>query len=151
MIRLSRQSDYGVLLLGLFAKAPRGTILSCRDLVEQSHLAAPMVAKVLKLLTRGGILKSVRGIHGGYSLTRSPEQISVGCIIEALEGPVSVTDCAPRESQHLCAQERWCPVKSSWRRLNDAIFLALNRVTLAEMTCPVGDPVGAFNGQSATR
>lgn len=151
MIRISRQTDYGVLLLGLFAKAPVGAVLSRRDLVEQSHLASPMVAKVLKLLTRSGILKSMRGIHGGYCLARLPEHITVGAIVQALEGPLHITDCAPETAKHTCAQERWCPVKSSWRRLNDAITLALHRVTLAEMTCPVGDPVGAFSGVGSPR
>lgn len=150
MIRISRQTDYGVLLLGLFAKAPVGAVLSRRDLAEESGLASPMVAKVLKLLARGGILESERGIHGGYRLARLPERITLGDVIQALEGPVRVTDCSPA-GRGACAQERRCPVKSSWRRLSDAIRASLDRVTLAEMTCPVGDPVGAFSGQARPR
>ena len=146
MIRLSKQADYGILLLGHFAKGAEGTTWSARELAEKAHLSPAMVAKVLKMLTRSGLLESVRGVRGGYRLTRQPEEITVGQIIVAMDGPIAVTECAPEDPVDSdCAQEPWCPVRGSWKRLNDAISDALDRVTLAEMTCPVADPVGSFS------
>lgn len=147
MIRISKQADYGILLLGHFAKGTDGTTLSARELSDRTHVAPPMASKVLKLLARGGLLESVRGVNGGYRLTRPPETITVGQIIVATDGPIAVTECAPEEpTESDCAQEPWCPVRGSWQRLNDAIRDALDRVTLADMTCPVADPVGSFAG-----
>ncbi|MAG56146.1 MAG: SUF system Fe-S cluster assembly regulator [Planctomycetes bacterium] len=147
MIRISRQADYGLLLLGCFAKVPERATFSARELADQSHAPLPMVSKVLKLLTRASLLESTRGAHGGYRLTRPPESVTVGEIIVACDGPISVTECAPDEpTTSNCAQEPFCPVAGSWQRLNDAIRDALDRVTLAEMTCPVADPVESFSG-----
>jgi FeS assembly SUF system regulator len=147
MIRISKQADYGILLLGHFAKEPEETVLSARELADRAHVAAPMASKVLKMLARAQLLESVRGVHGGYRLERAPEDITIGEIIVATDGPIAVTECAPEEpAASDCTQEPWCPVRGSWQRLNDAIRDALERVTLAEMTCPVADPVGSFAG-----
>jgi len=154
MIRISKQADYGILLLGHFAKGAGGTTWSARELAERSRLSSAMVSKVLKMLTRCGLLESARGVRGGYRLTRPPEEVTVGEIIEACDGPITVTECATETSDSTdnsdCAQEPWCPVRGSWKRLNDAIREALDRVTLAEMTCPVADPVGSFAGLDGT-
>jgi len=145
MIRISKQADYGILLLGHFAKESEGTTLSARELADRTHMAPSMASKVLKMLARAGLLESVRGVNGGYRLSQPPQAITVGEIIVACDGPIAVTDCAPEEpDEGDCAQEPWCPVRGSWRRLNDAIRDALDRVTLAEMTCPVADPVESF-------
>lgn len=150
MIRISKQADYGILLLGHFAKGAEGTTLSARELAERSHMSAAMVSKVLKMLTRSGLLESARGVRGGYRLTRPPEEVTVGEVIVACDGPIAVTECAPEEPEASdCAQEPWCPVRGSWQRLNDAIRDALDRVTLADMTCPVADPVGSFSGNES--
>ncbi|MAB87873.1 MAG: SUF system Fe-S cluster assembly regulator [Planctomycetes bacterium] len=147
MIRISKQADYGILLLGHFAKEPEETVLSARELATRTHVAAPMASKVLKMLARSELLESVRGVHGGYRLKRGPEDITIGQIIVATDGPIAVTECSPEEFEVSdCTQEPWCPVSGSWQRLNDAIRGALDRVTLAEMTCPVADPVGSFAG-----
>jgi len=147
MIKISRQADYAILVLGHFAKVAGGVTFSARELAERTRVGLPMVGKVLKLLARYGLLTSVRGAHGGYRLSRPPEEITVGEIIVALDGPIAVTECAPEQPMATdCVHEPYCPVSGSWQRLNDAIRNALDRVSLAEMTCPVADPVGAFAG-----
>lgn len=147
MLRISKQADYGLLILGHFAKEPGETVLSARELAERTHVPPPMASKVLKTLARAGLLESVRGMHGGYRLTRPPEDVTVGAVIVAADGPIAVTVCAPGDhAVSECPQEPWCPVRGSWQRLNDAIREALDRVTLAEMTCPVANPVNSFAG-----
>jgi FeS assembly SUF system regulator len=96
----------------------------------------PVVSKVLKLLTRSGLLSSQRGIKGGYGLARRPEHITVAEIIRALEGPIAVTECSDRLHGD-CELELRCPVRANWHLINRTIHEALEKITLAEMAQPL--------------
>lgn len=146
MIRITRQADYGIVLLTQFARS-NGRVFSARELAHSSQVPLPMVSKILKLLVQAEILHSTRGVRGGYQLARGPESITVGRIIVALDGPVAITDCTS-SLPTTCGIESACPVSHSWQRINHAITDALERVTLAEMTCPVGNPLNAFQGSA---
>ena len=92
------------------------------ELAERSHIPAPTVAKLLKTLTRGGLLESTRGAHGGYRLVRAPAQVSVAEVIRALEGPIGVTECSIHEGS--CGIESQCGTRNGWRLINgDAKFI----------------------------
>lgn len=135
MIRISRMTDYGIVLLTHFARHPKEQTHNVRDLAAETRLPLPTVSKILKTLTRSGIVQSHRGVKGGYRLTRAPEAISVAEIIAALDGPIAITDCTTG-SAGLCELERLCPVSANWQRINRAVREALERVTLAEMAQP---------------
>ena len=139
MIRITKQSDYGIVLMTTLAAAPQ-ELHNAAALAAETQLPAPTVSKILKLLARGGLLESHRGVKGGYSLARRPEAITVAEVISALEGPIAVTECiedAPGE----CVQEPFCAVRGNWQRINLAIREALEAITLAEMTAPVAQLV----------
>lgn len=135
MLRITKQTDYGIVLLTHMAGDPK-RLANAPDLALEANLPQPMVAKILKLLARAGILESHRGVNGGYCLSRSPEELSVAAVIGALEGQIAITECTDDEPG-LCAQEMVCPVRSNWNRINLAIQEALGRISLAEMTGPV--------------
>jgi FeS assembly SUF system regulator len=134
MLRLSKLADYGVLLMAQLGRDPGGTTHNARELAAQTGLPSPMVAKVLKTLTREGLLVSHRGAHGGYSLARPPQQISVAKIIAALEGPVSLTQCGTGPGS--CEHEPSCHVRTPWERIHRAVTDTLERVTLADLIHP---------------
>jgi FeS assembly SUF system regulator len=136
MIRITRMTDYGIVLLTYFARSPEEALHSARDLAREAHLPLPTVNKVLKTLTRHGLLESHRGVKGGYTLSRRPEEISVAEIITATEGPVAMTECTV-DTPGACDHESECPVSDNWQRINQAIQEALGGITLAEMTRPV--------------
>lgn len=134
MIRITRITDYGIVLMSHLAMAPE-RLYNAPDLAADARLPLPMVSKVLKQLSRAGLLESQRGVHGGYALARPAEAISVVEIIGALEGPIAMTECidgAPGDCEH----EPSCPVRSNWHRINQAIREALDGITLAEMSHP---------------
>ena len=135
MIRMTRLADYGIVLLTYFARDPDKTMHNSRDVAAAARLPLPTVNKILKALTRKGLLVSHRGVKGGYSLARRPEEISVADIITATEGPVALTQCT-QSLPGLCVQESCCPVHGNWQRINDAIRLALESVKLSEMARP---------------
>ena len=91
-----------------------------------------MVGKVLKTLTRGGLLESRRGAQGGYTLALAPEAITIAGIVQALEGPIGITDCSPG-GERACGYEERCTVRGPVIRLNAVIRQALEDVTLAEI------------------
>ena len=140
MIRMTRLTDYGILLLTLFARDPRRPMRSARDLAEESRLPRPTVSKVLKVLARNGLLEAHRGVKGGFTLARRPEEVTVADVVSALEGPIGVTECTAHAGR--CGLERICVVRSNWRTINRAVIEALRKVTLAEMARPAaGIPV----------
>ena len=132
MLRITRQTDYAIVLLAHFAAAPQGTVKNAPDLALEGHLPAPMVSKILKLLARASLLHSHRGATGGYSLARRPDEISVAQIVVALEGPIAMTECLTGEPG-VCAIEHSCPSRPNWTRINHAIEAALTEVRLSDI------------------
>lgn len=132
MLRISKLTDYAIVVLTRMAQEPQGRHNAAR-LAADVRIAPPTVSKILKQLTRGKLVVSYRGAHGGYALSRSPEAISVADVIDAMEGPISLTECA--EATGNCAQEPVCSVRGNWQWINRAIRVALESVTLAEMVC----------------
>lgn len=133
MLRLSKMTDYGTVVLAHMAIRP-DAVHTAADVAAATHVAAPTVSKLLKLLTRGGILLSQRGANGGYSLARPPAEISAVNIIDAIEGDFSITECSSDHSQ--CDLEANCGVGLAWQRVNRAIRDALEHVTLTELAAP---------------
>jgi FeS assembly SUF system regulator len=136
MIRLSRLSDYGIVLMACLAEQPAESQLSAREIAERTQLPLPVVSKILKALTREGLLHSQRGPLGGYSLARRPDHINVVEMITALEGPIGLTECTLHPGQ--CLQEASCHVRKPWQQINQVVRSALARVTLAQLASPAG-------------
>jgi FeS assembly SUF system regulator len=130
MLRISRLTDYATVLLAALASEPQ-RVQTAASLAEQTRVAAPTVSKLLKQLHRAGLVTSTRGLHGGYQLARPAAQISAAAILDALEGPVALTDCAAGHGQ--CEIEESCRVGRVWQRLNLAIRRALYEVSLAQL------------------
>ena len=137
MIRLTRISDYGIVLMTQLAARGDHAPSNARQVAAAAGLPLPVVRKILKVLTREGLLASHRGSKGGYSLARSPEQISAAEMIAALDGPIGLTECAVHPGQ--CEQEPSCHVREPWKRINAVVHHALNSVTLAELARPALD------------
>jgi FeS assembly SUF system regulator len=134
MIRITKQTDYGIVLLTHLAAQPLRHV-NAPELAGETQLPVPMVSKILKVLVREGLLLSNRGVKGGYSLARRPDEITMAEIIAALEGPIALTECIVVSSD--CSHEQLCPVRSNWQRINDAVREALDGITLAEMATPL--------------
>ncbi|MDM4770981.1 SUF system Fe-S cluster assembly regulator [Solimonas sp. SE-A11] len=133
MLKLSKLADYATVVMTLIAAEP-ARVHTGVELAERSHIPAPTVAKLLKTLTKGGLLESSRGAHGGYRLVRAPGLISVAEVIRALEGPIGITECSIHEGS--CGLESQCGTRHGWRLINTAIRQALEAVTLDQLAAP---------------
>ncbi|HEX8987293.1 MAG TPA: SUF system Fe-S cluster assembly regulator [Rhodocyclaceae bacterium] len=134
MLRLSKMTDYGTVIMAQMAMRP-DEIFSASEIAAAAGLAATTASKILKTLARHQLLRSVRGAKGGYMLARPPERISVAEIIAAMEGAVAVTECGIGPSR--CAQEARCPSRNNWRRLNQMVSGMLGGVSLLDMAKPM--------------
>jgi len=134
VLRITKQTDYGIMLLARMAALPAGRLLSTAEAARWSGLSRAMVSKILKSLARGRLIESHRGVAGGYSLTRRPEETTVAGVIRALEGPIGMVQCAVHEGQ--CQQEPICPARINWTRINREIERTLERIPISEMVGP---------------
>jgi FeS assembly SUF system regulator len=134
MIRITRQTDYGILLLSEMASHPLTQVHTAKQTAQQSKIPLPMASKILKALAKGGLLVSQRGVKGGYRLAAPAERISIGDVIQALEGPFGMTECSFNPGA--CEREGSCPVQTNWKRISLAMRDALDRIPLSEMTLP---------------
>jgi FeS assembly SUF system regulator len=134
MIRITRETDYGIMLMTAMAQDADQSY-SAAALAKQCQLPLPMVSKILKSLARSGLLLSQRGSRGGYSLARLPKDITAADIIDALEGPIAITECTT--DTQACLHQHYCGVGGHWNRINRAIREALENISLLEMSRPV--------------
>ncbi len=130
MLRISKLTDYGTVVLAYLAGDP-GAVCSAADVSAKTGISPPTVSKLLKSLARADLVSSTRGANGGYQLTRDPREISAADVIDALEGPVSITECSAADSH--CEHEQVCSVGSSWKQINVAIRHALEDVSLIDL------------------
>lgn len=130
MLRISKLTDYGTVLLAHLARNP-DVICSAADVAAGTGISLPTASKLLKALARNELVISTRGANGGYQLARDAGEISAADIIDALEGPVSITECSASDSH--CGIESVCSVGSAWQRINIAIRNALQNVSLVDL------------------
>ena len=134
MIRITRQTDYGILLLSQMASRPLSEVHTAKHAAHESNIPLPMASKILKALAKGGLLVSHRGVKGGYRLATAAERISIGDVIQALEGPIGITECSSNPGA--CEREGSCPVQTNWKRISVAMRDALDRIPLSDMVMP---------------
>ena len=127
-------TDYAVVLATHLA-ATEGPH-AARDLALHTQIPEPTASKVLKKLARAGVVTSQRGAKGGYSLARAPQRIGIHEVIEAIEGPIAVTECSDETADSSCEYETSCEVRANWQRINLAVQHALSEITLADMAVP---------------
>lgn len=130
MLRISRLTDYATVVMTCIAARP-GDVLSTAQIAEATRLELPTVSKLLKALMHAGLVASFRGARGGYQLARDAREISLAQIVEALEGPIGMTECSVADGQ--CNREAQCNVRGSWRQVSHALSASLHGIRLIDM------------------
>ncbi|MFZ2508131.1 MAG: SUF system Fe-S cluster assembly regulator [Steroidobacteraceae bacterium] len=134
MMRISRLTDYATVIL---ARLGGGSLASAADIAERTRIGLPTVSKLLKELQHAGLVNSVRGARGGYQLARPAAAISAAEIIDAVEGPVSLTECS--NGSGLCGIETTCTVGHGWQGVSQAIRRALDAISLTDLVSHEGE------------
>ena len=131
MIRLNKMTDYAVVMLGHMANDD-GKVATAAQMAQGSGVPLPSASKLLKQLNKAGVLSSQRGVGGGYCLDRRADDITVAEIVVALEGPIALTACIDGADTS-CESMPLCAMSGRWDKVNRAIQVALEEVTLADM------------------
>jgi FeS assembly SUF system regulator len=131
MLKISKLTDYATVLLAHLA-SQQDQLLNVAALSQATHIAKPSVAKIMKALHQAGLVHSTRGALGGYELAKPAKLISAAHIIDAVEGPQGLTDCAKGN----CDRAPDCQVGHSWQQVHLKIRKTLEELSLAELSSP---------------
>lgn len=131
-MRLSNMADYAIVVMGAAARHCGGARTSATELANETGIALPTVQKLVSILTKAHLLRSVRGAGGGIQLARPAAAINLADIIEAVEGPIAMTNCVNASACN-CSIEPDCTVKPHWMVVNQAVRGALADVTLTSL------------------
>ena len=140
----STKGEYGVRLMAQLARRYGSGPASLTEIAEQEDLPRAYLEQLVISLRDVDLVHSTRGAHGGYELTRPPEEIVMGEVLRALEGPIAPMICANDDPNHLsCERSGHCTVNFMWVRVRDAIAGALDSMTLADLVPPMARLSGA--------
>ena len=134
MLRISKIADYGTKVLLAMVEKPT-YLYSSAELAECTHVNQPTVSKILKLLTKGGVLTSKQGSQGGYQLARDADNINLAEVVGILDGEIAMTEC----DKHMgcCDMEADCSVKDNWSVISSVIHDVLQNISLQQMLQPI--------------
>jgi Rrf2 family protein len=131
MLRLTKKADYGLMALKFLAEHSEEASLSARDIACAYHIPPQLLAKILQLLARQGLLQSHAGMNGGYSLNRDPRDISVFEVIRIIDGPLFITSCVTDAGP--CDLTSSCTIKEPLARVNDSISDLLKKICISDL------------------
>ena len=139
MLRLSKKADYALMAMKHLArKSDSAASTSAREIAEQYDIPIELMAKVLQRLARSGLLTSHQGTRGGYTLSKSTTSISVADIIQAIDGPLTVTACSTQDEG--CEQFTKCNIRDPLWRIKDRIVASLAECSLHEISTDIPVP-----------
>ena len=138
MFKFSKKADYGLMSLQYMASLPYGQIpharvVNTREIAEEYHIPVELLAKVLQTLAKHGIIESQNGPKGGYVLAREANVITIAQVLEAIEGPLGITDCLHEKEGSRCLQQDHCTIRTPLFQVQDSIFQLLNSITVEDM------------------
>lgn len=132
MIRLTRQSDYAILLLVAMASDSQKPPYTANRLSALTGVQLPITQKILNRLKSQGVLRSQRGATGGYSMVFSPVETTITHVLTAMDGPIALTDCIA-DGSGACHLEPSCLIKEKWKIINQKVTDALSDLSIADL------------------
>jgi Rrf2 family protein len=135
MFHLNKKVEYALIALLHLDSVRRQDLVTTKDLAELYHLPVELLGKVMQRLARqGGVVESVQGAHGGYRLARPLEEVTLGNVIEAVEGPVQLTGC--QDEPGSCDQYCNCNIREPVIRVQEQLTQFINDICLASFRRP---------------
>lgn len=135
-MKLTAKGEYGVRAMVRLALNYRAGPMPLPEIARQEDISPQFLEQIFMVLRRAGLIESVRGAHGGYGLAKPPQQIPIGDIVRALEGPIAPVDCLAdqgEDGQHACNRQDACLTRGIWEKLRDRMQEVLDDISLEDM------------------
>lgn len=132
-MKVSTRGRYGIRAMAELALHFGEGAMSLKSIAEQQEIPEAYLEQLMGTLRKEGLVKSIRGAQGGYSLSRAPEKISVGDVLRALEGPIAPVDCVSEEDPENCVRAGSCKSRKIWLRMRDSLVAAIDNLTLLDL------------------
>jgi Rrf2 family cysteine metabolism transcriptional repressor len=133
MLKLSKKTDYALMAVRYMASKNSDRAVNTKEIAEEYRIPVELLAKVLQKLGKKGVVVSQNGPKGGYLLAKSPSDISVLSIIQAIEGHVGITECYHNENSQ-CVQMAGCNIRTPLRNIQNSIYALLDSMSIEDMT-----------------
>jgi Rrf2 family protein len=133
-MRLSKAGEYAIRCMFYLSQQAFGALCSRRVVASEMDIPDQFLGKIAQQLSRAGLIEIVQGAKGGFRLIRSPEQISLLDVIEAVVGPVFLNDCVLRPQS--CHRSPYCTVHAAWQRICEQLKNELRAVRFSDLTHP---------------
>ena len=147
MIKLSKKVEYGLISVLFIDSNGSDSPTTCREITDKFDLPYELTGKVLQALKKAEIVSSVQGVKGGYSLNRSLDDVSIGELIESIDGPFMLTPCISTKENCGCEREPMCNIKTPVHHLQNLLYNFTYNISLAQFQNVDLDPekIGAYN------
>lgn len=134
-MKISAKGEYGVRAMIVLALNFRAGPIPIREIAEKEEISYQFLEQIFLPLRREGLIKSVRGAKGGYTLNKPPQEIKVGDIIRVLDGPIAPVECMANDDggDRRCSRSATCLSRSIWEKLRDRMSEVLDEITLADV------------------
>jgi Rrf2 family protein len=132
MLKISTKSQYGLRAMVYLARFPK-QISSLKTISKSEEIPFDYLEKIISKLEKASLIKSKKGVSGGYCLAKNPSKIKIGEIIRILEGDIVLVKCISGQKGCMCTRERECLTKSFWKKIQDSLNSALNSLTLKDL------------------
>ena len=146
MFTFTKKTDYALLALSFLATEGEGRLVGPREIAGRYDIPGELLAKVMQSLARQRLVASVPGPTGGYRLARAADQISVGDVVEAMDGPLAIAQCWEQSGTDGCAQARFCHLRGPLARIQEDMARLLKATTLADVLRPEPLTAARFAG-----
>ena len=138
MLKFSKKADYGLMALQHIASVQYGDVshsrvVNTKEIAEEYHIPVELLAKVLQTLAKHGVIESHNGPKGGYVLAREAGEITIAQVLEAIEGPLGLTDCSHEKEGVPCLQMEYCNIRTPLFKIQDSIYQLLNSMTIEDI------------------
>ncbi|MGH7236002.1 MAG: RrF2 family transcriptional regulator [Nitrospiraceae bacterium] len=138
MLKFSKKADYALIALQHIASRhyetiTRSRIVNTREVAEEHNIPVELLAKVLQTLAKSGFIESHNGPKGGYLLAKEASTITIAQVLEAIEGPLGITDCYHEKDASSCLQHEHCTIRTPLLKVQDSIYQLLNSMTVEDL------------------
>jgi len=142
MLKFSKKTDYGLMAIGYLAEHEGERLVTTKAIADQCHIPLELLAKILQKLAKNGLIQSHSGSHGGYSLAKALSRITVGEVMEAIEGPFAIAACYREHGENGCEQLSHCTIRGPLGQVQADIAALLSRMTLNDIYAPTAKEEG---------